>query len=399
MPIALLIVIWKFSCRGSRSDRKPLGDADTTGYDLRIDLLKLECSMTNKWLTTTALSSAMMLTALSAPASASMLPSNTFIATSTAGTTNAIGPLLQLQEQMIRQMVLQPHLFAIFMMQMMNNANTPGGMSGEFSGVAAGEETSAISDKLSVWASANYSEAESDFAPTAYKSETTGGSVGVDYIVSDFVTVGAFLSYNDTDTKTTFNGGGSDTKAITFGPYASFVVDDIFSVDASVGYTTSDIDNSRTVGAVVATGNQEGDTKFLSVGLNAMKWYDNIGVSGRVGWSYSDTDNDAYTDSLGTAFAATNSQLGQISIGGKVSYYGGSYMPYIGATYKYDAISDNVTTVAPPSPANDKDEVQLEAGVSLFGSGPLSGGISANYSVLREDFDGWGVGANIAYRF
>jgi len=355
--------------------------------------------MKHNWLSTTALSGAMLMTAFAAPASASMVQSNVFIANNTAGTTNAIGPLLQLQDMLILQAILQPHLFSIFLMQQLNNANTPGGMSGNFNGIAAGEEGSAITDKLSVWASANYSEAESDFAPTAYKSETTGGSVGVDYVVSDFVTVGAFLSYNDTDTTTAFNAGGSDTKSITFGPYASFVVDDMFSVDASVGYTTSDIDNSRTVGAVVATGNQDGDTAFVSVGLNAMKWYDNIGLSGRVGWSYSDTDNDTYTDSLGTVFAATNSQLGQVSVGGKVSYYAGSFMPYVGATFKQDVISNNVTTVAPPSPANDKNEVSLEAGVSLFGDGPLSGGISANYSVLREDFEGWGLGANIAYRF
>lgn len=356
--------------------------------------------MKKKWLSTTALSGAMLLSAFSAPAMATSLHGSSnpiFVASSTSGTTNAIGPILQLYQMVVLQTVLQNHFFGLMLMQ---NAGGSGDMSGSFQGVAAGEESSAITDRLSVWASANYSESESDFAPTAYKSETTGGSVGVDYVVSDFVTVGAFLSYNDTDTKTAFNGGGSDTKAITFGPYASFVVDDIFNVDASVGYTSSDIDNSRTVGGVVATGDQDGDTVFMSVGLNAMKWYDNnIGVSGRVGWSYSDTDNDAYTDSLGTTFVATNSQLGQISIGGKVSYYGGSYMPYVGATYKYDAISDNVTTVAPPSPANDKDEIQLEAGLSLFGDGPLSGGISANYSVLREDYDGWGVGANIAYRF
>jgi autotransporter-like protein len=352
--------------------------------------------MKSNWLTTTALSTAMLVSAFTAPAMASSSPGNIFVATSTSGTTNAIAPLLQIYQMVILQAVLQNHFFGLMLMQ---QSSGPDGMSGNFNGVAAGEESSAITDRLSVWASANYSEAESDFAPTAYKSETTGGSVGLDYAVSDYVTIGAFLSYNDTDTTTAFNGGGSDTKAITFGPYASFVVDDIFNIDASLGYTSSDIDNRRTVGAVVATGNQDGDTKFFSIGLNAMKWYDNIGVSGRVGWSYSDTDNDAYTDSLGTAFVATNSQLGQLSLGGKVSYYGGSFMPYIGATYKYDAISDNVTTVAPPSPANDKDEVSLEAGVSLFGDGPLSGGISGNYSVLREDYEGWGLGANIAYRF
>ncbi|MCE7998224.1 MAG: autotransporter outer membrane beta-barrel domain-containing protein [Rhodobiaceae bacterium] len=356
--------------------------------------------MKQKLLKTTALVSSMLL-AIGATSSANAAPhssSSLFVASSTEGTLNAIAPLIQIYQMAILTSLLQNHLY---MLQLGQRGNTPSSpdMSGNFTGIAAGEQSSALTDKLSIWASANYSEAESDFAPTAYKSETVGGSVGVDYILSDYVTLGAFLSYNDTDTNSSFNGGSADTQAITFGPYASFVVDDMFSIDASIAYTTSDIDNSRTVGAVVATGNQDGDSTYISVGLNAMKWYDNIGVSGRLGWGYSDTDNDAYTDSLGTAFAATDSQLGQISLGGKVSYYGGSYMPYIGATYKYDAVSDNVTTVTPPSPANDKDEVQLEAGISLFGDGPLSGGISGSYTVLREEFDGWGVGGNISYRF
>lgn len=356
--------------------------------------------MKRKLLKTTALASSMLF-AIGATTSANALPhssSSIFVASSTEGTLNAIAPLIQIYQMAILTSLLQNHLYRLQLAQQRNAPSSPD-MSGNLTGIAAGEQASALTDKLSIWASANYSEAESDFAPTAYKSETVGGSVGVDYILSDYVTLGAFLSYNDTDTNSSFNGGSADTQAITFGPYASFVVDDMFNIDASIAYTTSDIDNTRTVGAVVATGNQDGDSMFVSVGLNAMKWYDNIGVSGRLGWTYSDTDNDAYTDSLGTAFAATDSQLGQISLGGKVSYYGGGYMPYIGATYRYDAISDNVTTVAPPSPANDKDEVQLEAGISLFGDGPLSGGISGNYTVLREEFDGWGVGGNISYRF
>ena len=74
-------------------------------------------------------------------------------------------------------------------------------------------------------------------------------------------------------------------------------------------------------------------------------------------------------------------------------------MPYIGATYVYDAISDNVTTTTPPQPDNDKDELRLDAGVNLFGNGAFSGGLSGNYSVLREQHESWGLGANISMRF
>ncbi len=357
--------------------------------------------MKRNWLATTALTSATLMAVGSvSPAIAAPHTTTGFVATSTAGTTNAIAPELQQDEQKVRDAILTPHLFTLFLLQQIANGQKPEGYAGGFeTGVAAGEQAAVMSDKVSIWSSINYSEAESDFAATAYDSETIAGSVGVDYILSKFVTLGAYLSYSDTDTKSTFNGGSSDTETFSIAPYASFVVDDMFSIDASVGYSTSDIDTSRTVGALIATGNQDGDTVFMSVGLNGMKWYDNIGVSGRLGWSYSDTDNDAYTDSLGTAFTATDSQLGQIQLGGQVSYYTENFMPYVGATYVYDAISDDVTTITPPQPDNDKDEVRLDAGLSFFGSGAFSGGLSANYSVLREDYEGWGVGGNVSYRF
>ncbi len=353
--------------------------------------------MIRKWLSTTALSGAMLVTAFAGSANAGISDSR-FFATSSTGTYSGIAPILQIYAMFIVSATLQNHFFALALGRRNLGTGGFGSLNNQF-GIAAGEQSSALTDNLSVWAGAHYFEGESDFAPTAFESETVGGTVGLDYTVSDYVTVGAFISYNDTDTTSAFNGGSADTQAITIGPYANFVVDDIFSVDASIAYTSNDIDNTRTVGAVVATGSQDGDSMYVSVGLNAMKWYDNVGLSGRLGWAYSDTDNDAYTDSLGTTFGATDSQLGQISLGGKVSYYGGSYMPYVGATYKYDAISDNVNTVTPPSPANDNDEVLLEAGINLFGDGPLSGGISADYSVLRDDYDGWGIGGRVSYRF
>ncbi len=351
-------------------------------------------------LSTSALTSIVLLSTVTV-ALAAPHPSSTpgFVASATAGTTSAIGPKLQLQEQRNREAIMRPHLDAVILRQQLGNGQAPAGYAGGFEGMAAGDEGSAISDKLSIWTSVNYSEAESDFPGIAFKSDTTSGSIGVDYVVSDKVNIGAFLSYAETETTSGFNGGGSDTDSFTFGPYVSFVLDDVFTMDGSIGYTRSDIDNRRLVGGVIVTGQQDGDTAFVSANLNAQKWYGNWGVSGRAGFSYSSTDNDSYTDSVGTTFAATESQLGQLQAGAKVSYYTSNLLPYFGVTYMYDAISDDVTTTTPPQPDNDNDEVQLEAGIALFGEGAWSGGISGNYSLFREDYEAWGIGGNISFQF
>tara|TARA_R110002110_G_scaffold402995_1_gene620602 strand:+ start:703 stop:1875 length:1173 start_codon:yes stop_codon:yes gene_type:complete len=337
--------------------------------------------------------------------------SEPFVASPTAGTTNALTP--QMQINFFDLVALNKRLNNLEIMYRSNsffgfrstplNVGVPYVDASDYlpttTGIAAGEESAALTDNLHAWTSVSYSETESDFAPAAFESEATAVSVGLDYVLSDFVVLGAMVSYSETDTVSSFNGGGSDAESYTIAPYALFVVDDMFSVDASIGYSSSDMENTRTVGGVVGRGDQDGDTWFLSTGLTAMKWYDNVGVSGRVGWAYSSTDNDAYTDSLGTAFAATDSQLGQVSVGGRVNYFTEYVMPYIGVTYKYDAISEDVITTTPLQPANDSDEVVFDGGLSVYSDGGLSGGISGNYSVLREDYDAWGVTANIGFRF
>lgn len=263
-------------------------------------------------------------------------------------------------------------------------------------GLSAGD--AAMGNALSVWASANYNNAENSFPSIAYDADTYGASFGFDYAASEKVNVGAFLSYANTDTDTPFNGGGSDTDAYTFGPYISVMLNEILTADASIGYTFSEIENRSVVGAVTVTGEQDAETWFATANLSATKWFENnVGLTGRVGYSYSDSDNEAYVDSTGTPVAATDSQLGQLQVAARVSYYTQNVLPYIGVTYVNDIESERV--VAAPLPSDDDDEFIVNAGATFFGEGPVSGGFDVSYNFGRDDTDGFGIGANISYRF
>ena len=263
-------------------------------------------------------------------------------------------------------------------------------------GLAAGD--AAMTDKLSLWLSVNYNNLENSFPAIAYDADTYGVSIGVDYAASDTVNAGAFLSYANTDTTTPFNGGGSDTDAFSFGPYVSVMLNDIFTIDASVGYTFSSIDNRRVAGGLTITGDQDAETWFGSVNLSATKWFENnVGLTGRIGYSYSDSDNDAYIESNGTPVAASDSQLGQLQVGVRANYYMDEMMPYLGITYVNDVDSDRV--IAAPLPSDDEDEFIANAGVTFFSSDPISGGLDLSYNFGRDDTDGFGVGANIRFAF
>ncbi len=309
-------------------------------------------------------------------------------------TQSVIGPRLQLLQQQQRIEVLRG-FFDRLNLRRAGKGSFGVSAIGD-TGLSAGD--AALTNALSVWASANYNNAENSFPSIAYDADTYGFSLGLDYAASDTVNVGAFLSYANTDTETPFNGGGSDTDAYTVGPYVSVMLNEIFTVDASIGYTFSEIENRSVVGLVTVTGDQDAETWFASANISATKWFENnIGLTGRLGYSYSDSDNEAYVDSTGTPVAATESQLGQLQVAARVSYYTENVLPYIGLTYVNDI--DNERVIAAPLPSDDDDEFIANAGATFFGEGPLSGGIDVSYNFGRDDTDGFGIGANVNYRF
>ncbi len=314
--------------------------------------------------------------------------------TSSTPTQDGVGSEIQILQQQQRDETLRS-FFDRLNLRRHGKGNQTVSAIGE-TGLSAGDAV--LSDKLSLWLSANYNNAENTFPAIAYDADTYGVSIGVDYTASDTVNVGAFLSYANTDTETPFNGGGSDTDAFSVGPYVSVMLNDLLTLDASVGYTFSQIDNRRVAGAVTITGEQDADTWFGTVNLSATKWLENnIGLTGRVGYSYSDSENDAYTDSTGTPVAGSDSQLGQLQIAARASYYTETALPYIGITYVNDVDSERV--IAAPLPSDDEDEFIANAGVTFFGEGALSGGIDLSYNFGRDDTDGFGIGANVSFAF
>ncbi|PKQ05272.1 MAG: hypothetical protein CVT72_10015, partial [Alphaproteobacteria bacterium HGW-Alphaproteobacteria-11] len=154
----------------------------------------------------------------------------------------------------------------------------------------------------------------------------------------------------------------------------------------------------RTFLGATITGEQDASTWFGAVNLSATKWLDNnIGLTGRVGYSYSASTNDAYIDSTATPVAKSESDLGQLQVAGRVSYYTESVMPYIGLTYVHDVERERI--IAAPLPSDDRDEFILNAGLSFFGTGAMSGGLDVSYNFNRDDTDGFGVGANLSFKF
>ncbi|MDW3097126.1 MAG: autotransporter outer membrane beta-barrel domain-containing protein [Alphaproteobacteria bacterium] len=320
------------------------------------------------------------------------------LVSSTSDTSSALLPEQIIDQTRIVSTTLNNHLTNIQAGHALENAQFAGM---PMSGVSAGEDVAPLGQNVNAWVSYSRNESENDAPGIAYESDTDSVSAGLDFILGGPVTVGFFVSQSWTDTGSAFNAGGSDTDSTTFGPYLSVTITDWLSLDASYARTSSSTDNRRvTAAGVTVTGTQDGATNYYSFGAGLSHWFDGgIGVSGRLGYNSSNTKNDAYTDSTATVVASSKANLAQLQVGGRVMYYTQNFMPYIGATYINDVNRDKVRTAANPQPANDEDDVLLQAGVSLFGDTSFSGGLDLSYNAAREENEAWGIGGNVSYRF
>ncbi|NQV22395.1 MAG: autotransporter outer membrane beta-barrel domain-containing protein [Rhodospirillales bacterium] len=228
-------------------------------------------------------------------------------------------------------------------------------------GVAAGDESKFAN--VSLFTSLSYTGVDDSFSGGAYDSDTISVSYGGDYAVGEKLIVGLSGGYADTDSDTKFNAGRTQTGTWTVSPYAAYIISDLFSIDVSGGYSGSDAENRRLAGAVRVTGDQDSDSHFFSVNGRVSKWYNNIGLNGNVGYTYSRSKTDSMTESNATFVASAKNTFEQLQVGGQISYYTERYMPCFGFSYQNELGKANLAGTS-----SDDDEVVLTQGVSLYGS-------------------------------
>lgn len=264
------------------------------------------------------------------------------------------------------------------------------------SGFSSGETALGIN----VWGNPFYTYAEDDNASTGYKSDTYGAFLGGDYALNKDYTVGLMFGFDDTETDSKVNGGGSDTFGFTVAPYARIILNKTYSVDATVGYTTSDSDNDRVATGVKIVGSSDTSRWFTGLGINGSYWHDRWNFLARAGTSLSFDDRDGFTESNGTRVAGDSSTFAQAQLGATAGYYFKNVRPWVSATYAYDYARElpKVATTQ-TSPSDDRDQVILGGGATVFGLGAVTGDVSVKHSLWKEKYDNTTVGLTLSTSF
>lgn len=310
-------------------------------------------------------------------------------------TTSLIGTGL-LQEQVVR--TLQPITTHINIIQLRQSlANAPQETAALLkTGLSAGDEGAG----LNAWGSVVYTDFEDDTVGAEYKGDGQSVSVGIDKaLLAGKLVTGLSLAYDVSETKSSFNNGGTDTDSYTISPYASYMLNDTFGLDFAFGWGGGDTDMHRNdfLGDK-NSGSQDSDHSFYSVGFSGNHWLQNLSLGWRVGYYKSRTSYDSYTETnqvtgFTSVIPSSSNKIGQASASCQIGYYLQTWMPYVKTTFEKEVSRSS------SSASNDDEGLVWEAGVNFFGAGSLSGGAALSTNSGRGNYDNTTFVANLSYRF
>lgn len=254
---------------------------------------------------------------------------------------------------------------------------------------------------FSAWLDTNYSVVENDFSQTGNDQRFDGDilsvSTGFDYWVNDQLLLGTFFSYSNAELDTTFNSGEYDENAYTISPYILYKATENFSVNASLGYTFSDIDQVQSLTTTPVSSSTNANTFYGTIEGQYKYDLENspIQLVASTGYRRSRRKVDSFTDSGSTFNAAQTANSSQAKIGGEVRYNlvseAYSFQPFV----KLDLLYEFMNLIN-----NDPMSANVVSGMRYYNSvSNLSLSIEGNALVGQNDFNQYGISGTISKGF
>ena len=236
-----------------------------------------------------------------------------------------------------------------------------------------------------------------------YEGDIKSVLFGADKLVTDRLVLGLAIGYEESEAFTLYNGGNNDADGYTIAPYAAFFVNNFISIDAAVGYTELEYETDRVSLATAGTtnfGSYDSDRWFAAINLNASGQFNDFLLTGRVGYLYTEEDQDGYTETGGADARQVSDRkfdLSQLLVGVEVAYNWQSTLPYIGLAWAHDLDRENGGNGLQPglpggvAPTfSDDNEIQLTFGLRHYGD-YISAMLDFNTVLERDSFDSHGV--------
>ncbi len=190
-------------------------------------------------------------------------------------------------------------------------------------GLSAGDDTPA---SMAVWADGSYTMQGSSQTGSQHASNQYIALAGMDYTVSDRVTLGFGAGFNQNFTD--YHAGKASSQRddyFIFNPYAGFTLWDRLCLGLQAGLK---------YGRSTLSGSQSGDYQSLTTSAGGFLTYafirDRLMFTPVVGYSYS------YRNPYADGVEAT--AVGMAKAGGRLTYQFEKVLPYIDLAYNYDTV-------------------------------------------------------------
>lgn len=268
-------------------------------------------------------------------------------------------------------------------------------------GKAAGDSI----DKMAFWANAAGTWIENDQSGVNFKGNIVTSVVGADYLVTDKVLAGVSVGYERPDIRTTFNNGTFKGNNWSIAPYAAYIINDTFSVDAMAGYAWVSYDMTRAYGSI--SGSTEGHRLFGGANVNANTAVDHWRLGSSLGYLYTTETQGAYTEkgTNGSTVGESQMRLGQARLSGKAGYAiqeaWGSMTPYGSARLEFD-VNHTPTGIADADGtpvSNDRFGTTFAIGNDLSIGNSTSLNLEATTTQFREHIQLYGLSGSVRVKF
>ena len=284
----------------------------------------------------------------------------------------------------------------------------------EASSSGGGGGSSLLSERFGFFVNGEVSLGERDRRgkEAGFDFDSWGVTAGVDYRIDTGSFFGASLGYSEYDADLDADGGSTDAETITLQGYGSYSFSDDFYLDATLGYSTTDVTQKRVVDLsgigdltrTVARGSTDARQYSASAALNyrlplEMQWSLTPYAEFQYAWNDIDgfsergspfalnfDDQDFSTETVGLGFRATRA----------ISFSRGVLSPFVDASYRYEGGNDGyllqprltqASAFGPDIEINSPDRHfgRVDAGVSwVFLSGQQ---LFVSYSALVAESD------------
>jgi outer membrane autotransporter protein len=255
--------------------------------------------------------------------------------------------------------------------------------------------------KLAIWVQGSYATFDQDQVQIAADGDTYSIAAGGDWQFSDRFIGGLSLSGYTSDATLTFNNGTLETDGVVVAPYFAAILgkNRNFILDGAVGYGVGESDATRSNGTI--TGSYDSSVWFASTNLTYQKNYRNFSFAPKVGVLWLDSSNDGYTEAGGVAVAGSDSQLGRLSFGGKVSYIRNpKFIPFFSAIGEYDFETEDYSAfTAGNRPSVEDTGATLGLGAQMALSERLSGSVEGTTAVGRDDYSAYTLSGSLRLKF